>query len=109
MGREFDMTATVHAIYPIGDGDTFDYDYYVDTHIPLVKEHFGPAGMTGITASKGLAGGPDVPPGFFTVATMNFPGMAELQAALGGAGPVLADIANFTTVQPQLLIGEVMG
>ncbi|MDF2235556.1 EthD family reductase [Albimonas sp. CAU 1670] len=102
------MPITVQAIYPITEGATFDYDYYTSTHLPLVQKHFGPKGLSGISASKGLAGGPGVAPGYFAVATMTFPDEAAMQAALGEAGPVLADIANFTTCQPDLLIGEVI-
>jgi hypothetical protein len=59
--------------------------------------------------SKGLAGGPDVPAGFYVVATMVFAAMENLQAALEGAGPVLADIPNFTNSEPKMLIGEIIG
>ena len=34
---------------------------------------------------------------------------ATLGAALGAAGPVLEDLANFTNVTPEMLIGEVIG
>ncbi|PWE33227.1 EthD family reductase [Maritimibacter sp. 55A14] len=102
------MPMTVHAIYPISDGASFDYDYYTATHLPLVERHFGPHGMISITASKGLAGGPDTPPGYFAVATMTFPDQDSMNAALGEAGPVLDDLKNFTSVTPDLLIGSVM-
>lgn len=100
------MSKTVQAVYPITDGATFDYDYYVKTHLPLVEEHFGPHGMSAITASKGIAGGPGVPPPYFAIATMTFPDEASLNGALGAAGPVLADIPNFTSCTPNLLIGD---
>ena len=100
------MSKTVQAVYPITDGTSFDYGYYVETHLPLVEEYFGPHGMVSISATKGLAGGPDVPPPFFAIATMTFPDEASLNAALGAAGPVLADIPNFTNCSPSLLIGE---
>lgn len=102
------MTATVHAIYPIKGGDTFDDDDYVSTHLPLVHKHFDPHGTTSITVSRGLAGGPDTPPGYFAVATMTFPDAASMGAALGAAGPVLGDIPNFATTQPDLLIGAMI-
>ncbi len=34
--------------------------------------------------------------------------LAALDAALGAAGPVIADIGNFTNTRPQMLIGEVI-
>jgi hypothetical protein len=54
-----------------------------------------------------LAGGPDVPAGFHTVATMIFKDQAALDSALAAAGPALEDIPNFFSGQPQMLIGKV--
>ncbi len=56
--------------------------------------------------TKGLAGGPDTPPAFHAVATMVFVDQGAMDAALGAAGPVLADIPNFTNAAPQMLIGQ---
>lgn len=102
------MPVTIQAIYPVGEGLTFDYDYYVATHLPLVQSTMGPAGLSSVTASKGLAGGPGVPPAYYAVATMTFPDEAAMNACLAVAGPVLADIPNFTTCTPNLLIGAVI-
>lgn len=58
---------------------------------------------------KGIAGGPDAPPAQHAIATMVFADMNGLQTASSTAAPKLADIVNFTNVQPQMLIGEVIG
>jgi len=102
------MTVTVHAIYPARDGARFDHDYYSERHMKLVREVLGPKGLIDITASKGLAGGPEAPPPYFAVAEMTFPDEATMQAALGAAEPLMADIPNFTDVEPELLIGARM-
>jgi uncharacterized protein (TIGR02118 family) len=102
------MSVTLQVLYPISNGSTFDFDYYTATHFPLVGEHMGPH-IEAISASKGLAGGPDTPPAFHAVATLTFADMDKMQAALAVAGPVLADIPNFTNSAPQMLIGEVLG
>ena len=101
------MSVSLQVLYPVGDNTQFDYDYYTTTHIPLVGEHMG-AHIDSTSISKGLAGGLDVPAGFHAVATMIFTSMDNLQAALGVAGPVLADIPNFTNSEPKMLIGEVI-
>jgi uncharacterized protein (TIGR02118 family) len=101
------MAVSLQVLYPVGDNTNFDHDYYTGTHLPLVGEHMGEH-IESTSASKGLAGGPDVPAGYHVVATMTFAGMDNLQAALGVAGPVLADIPNFTNTEPQMLIGEVI-
>jgi len=101
------MTVSLQVLYPVSEGTTFDYDYYTKTHLALVGTHMG-AHIESATAIKGLAGGPDTPAGFHAVATILCKDQATMDAMLGGAGPVLADIPNFTNVQPQMLIGEVI-
>ena len=101
------MAVSLQVIYPISEGKTFDYSYYTGTHFGLVDEHMGPH-IDSMLVTKGLAGGPDVPPGIFAVASLVFKDHDALNAAMAAAPPVLADIANFTNVQPQMLIGEVI-
>ena len=102
------MPVSLQVLYPVDGGTQFDHDYYTATHIPLVGENMGEH-IESTSISKGLAGGPNVPPGFHVVATMTFASMDNLHAALGAAGPVLADIPNFTNTEPKMLIGEVIG
>lgn len=101
------MAVSLQVLYPISDGTTFDFDYYTSTHFDLVGEHMG-AHLESMLVTKGLAGGPDVPPAFHAVASLVFKDQDALNAAMGAAGPVLADIPKFTNVQPQMLIGEVL-
>jgi len=102
------MASSLQVIYPIGENTHFDYDYYLARHMPLVGEHMGEH-IQDTLITKGLAAGPDTPPGSYAVATMTFADGDALNAALGAAGPVLADIPKFTNTQPQMLIGEVIG
>lgn len=99
------MAITLQVLYPISDGTTFDDSYYAGTHMDLVAQHMGQH-ISDTVVTKGLAGGPDTPPAFHAVATMIFADMAALDAAMATAGPVLADIPNFTNAAPQMLIGQ---
>ena len=101
------MALSLQVIYPITDDTHFDYDYYLGTHMPMVGEHMG-AHIASVLVTKGLASGPDAPPEVYAVATMTFADQSALDAALGAAGPVIADIGNFTNTRPQMLIGEVI-
>jgi uncharacterized protein (TIGR02118 family) len=101
------MTLSLQVIYPITDDTTFDYDYYLGTHMPMVSEHMG-AHIDKVLVTKGLASGPDAAPESYAVASMTFVDQTALDAALAAAGPVIADIANFTNTKPQMLIGEVI-
>jgi len=101
------MAVSLQVIYPISDGTTFDFDYYTSTHFGLVDKHMGEH-IDSMLVTKGLAGGPNVPPEFFVVASMVFKDQDALNAAMKNAAPLLADIPNFTNTKPQTLIGEVL-
>lgn len=101
------MAVSLQVIYPVSDGSTFDHAYYADTHMPLVQEHMGPH-IDRVLVTKGLAGGTDQPAGFHAVATIVFADREAMGAAMKVSGPVMADMANFTNIQPQVLIGEVI-
>ncbi|MEP4196560.1 MAG: EthD family reductase [Aliishimia sp.] len=102
------MALSLQVIYPISDDTHFDMDYYLGTHMGLVDTHMG-AHIGSTLVTKGLAGGPDAPPGIYAIASMMFTDQAAMDAALGASAPVMGDIPNFTDVQPQILIGEVVG
>lgn len=84
--------------YPVQDGAKFDADYYVATHIPLVREKWSRHGLTTATALI-----PDQPePPYAAVAVLEFADGAALDAALGSAeaGEVFGDVPNFTDIAP---------
>lgn len=101
------MSVSLQVIYPIAEGTRFDYEYYLSTHMPLVAEHMGPH-IERTLVTKGVSGGPDTPPAYYAVATMVFADKAAMGAALRASGPVMKDVVNFTDVQPQVLIGDVI-
>lgn len=84
--------------YPLHDGATFDADYYRDTHIPLVEESWGPCGLTG--AEILWPADADQPAAAMVV--LRFGDSAGIDAAMTSPGTpaVMADIANFTNIQP---------
>lgn len=102
------MPVTLQVMYPITDDTNFDYDYYLSTHMGLVGTHMGDQ-LQSTLVTKGLAGGPDTPPGLYAIATMVFADQDAMNTAMAKSGPVLADIPNFTNSQPQMLIGQVVG
>lgn len=102
------MALSLQVLYPVTADTTFDHDYYMTSHVALIGQHMGPhVASTQIT--KGLAGGPDTPAGYYAIATITFADQAAMDAAMANAGPVLADVPNYYNAQPQMLIGEVMG
>ncbi|MCP4380813.1 MAG: EthD family reductase [Hyphomicrobiales bacterium] len=102
------MAVSLQVLYPTDNGTTFDHDYYTSKHAAIVGQHMGPHFDT-VSISKGLAGGPDIPAGYHVITTLTFADQAALDAALAAAGPVMEDVPNFYSGQPQVLIGEVVG
>ncbi|APG48377.1 EthD family reductase [Phaeobacter porticola] len=102
------MSVSLQVIYPASAEAIFDYDYYENTHLPLVEEHWGEL-METVEASRGIAGGPDVPAPYLLIATITFADMDTLDMAMGEkGGPIIDDVINFTNVQPQILVGQVL-
>jgi uncharacterized protein (TIGR02118 family) len=93
----------VTILYPRTDDLTFDMDYYVGTHMPLFAEVLGDAcqgwGAASIAAGKYAAMG---------WATVSSKQAFDAAMAEGGAR-VMADVPNYTNVQPELLVGEATG
>jgi len=84
-----------------GDANTrFDREYYVNTHLPLVRDAWGSLGLESIDGFFPAADGA----GLIAIAVVQFRDDAAVQAALASSRTpeVLADVAKFTDVTPTL-------
>ena len=90
----------VSVLYPAADDSTFDHDYYKNTHVPLAASTWG----VGAEIDKGV-NGPYVAAVHFFFETLD-----QMQAAMGlpGTADVMADVANYTNIQPVMQISEVV-
>ena len=103
------MAVSLQVICPVGEETAFHYDYHATTIMKLVGEHMGQY-LASAVVTKGLVGGgPGAPTPFHAVATMTFASHLDLGAAMAAAGPMIADLPNFTNSQAQMLVGEVIG
>lgn len=100
------MSVSVQVLYPVTEGTHFDIDYYYTKHTEVLHKHMGPH-MERTLVTQGLADGAGGPPQFYAIATLVFADEAARGAGLAAAGPVLADLPNFTNVQPMMLMGGV--
>ena len=100
----------VTVLYPNTPGAKFDYDYYLNKHMKLVEEKFGPMGLVKTEVDKGLGGrGPGVPPPYVNLGHMVFNSIEDFQKAEAAHGKDLgADIANFTNIEPQFQVSEIV-
>lgn len=99
----------VSVFYPNTPGARFDFDYYANTHLPLVRDKLGSA-CQGVAADKGIAGGaPGAAPAYIAIAHLYFESVDAFNAAFGPvANDILGDIPNYTDLTPDLQISEVL-
>ena len=98
----------VSVLYPNKDGAKFDMDYYCRTHMPMVQNTLG-AVCKRIAVEQGLAGGaPGAPPTYAAMGHLYFESLGEFQAAFPQHAPkFMADLANFTNIEPVIQISDV--
>ena len=91
----------VSVLYPKSEGSTFDMDYYRNKHVALVNRVIGPERFEVDNAVDGP---------FMAVGHLYFASQEALQAGMGSpdAGEALADVPNYTNVEPQIQISEIL-
>ena len=99
----------VSVLYPNTEGARFDHAYYRDKHLPMVKSRLGDACLY-YSIEKGLAGvAPGQPAAYLASCQIAFDSVESFQSAFGPhAGEIMADIPNYTNVQPVIQINEVV-
>ena len=99
----------VMVLYPQAEGARFDHDYYEGRHMPFLREKLEPLGMIRAEVDRGLPSGPDQPASFVAVAHLIFETPEQFQKALESVGDeIMADIPNYTDIQFQLQVSEMV-
>ena len=89
--------ATVAVIYP--SGHSFDLDYYLATHMPLVSKTWSPVGLKSWEIVQYSEGNP-----FQIQALLRWDSLESWDKA--PKDEILGDIPNFTPIQPLILKGD---
>ncbi len=99
----------VSVMYPNIPGARFNHDYYRDKHMTLVQERMGDA-CKYYTVDKGISGGaPGSAPTYIAMCHIFSESLESFQGAFGPhAADIMADIPNYTDLQPVMQISEVM-
>ncbi len=102
---------TITVLYPRHEDGHFDYDYYEREHLRLVAQRWGGAGLEGAEALRGIAGADGGEAPFYALAIIRFGSLEAFNSAMTSASgaEILADIRNFTNVQPMVQINEPIG
>ena len=99
---------TVNVIYPNKDGAKFDMNYYLTSHIPMVKRVLGSA-LKGVVVEQGLGGAaPGTPAAFSVLCHLRFDSVEAFQTAFGPvASQIQNDVANYSSEAPTIQLSEV--
>ena len=100
---------TVAVMYPAAGGATFDHDYYMATHIPLVRRLWEPMGLQEVRVLRGAPAPDGTDPAYTTIALLTFTDPGAFTAAAGRHGAeIFKDIPNFTSGKPVMQFNEVV-
>ena len=104
------MPTTVTVLYENVADATFDLDYYMATHMPLVDERFKPYGLKGWRVLKAVGTPTGDSPAYNIIATLEFDAADQFRAAVAAeGGPVFGDVPNFSNKSPVVVIGDLVG
>jgi uncharacterized protein (TIGR02118 family) len=98
----------VSVLYPNEEGKKFDMDYYLKSHIPMVQGKLG-AALKGGAVEQGLSGAePGSSATYVAMGHLLFDSVEAFQNAFGPhAETIMADVPNYTDIQPVFQISEV--
>jgi len=99
----------VSIFYPSGEGKYFDMEYYANQHVSMVAGLLGDS-VIGATVERGLAGGaPGERSPFEAMGNLYFESMESFQNSFGpNADEIMTDVPNYTNIEPQVMISEVI-
>lgn len=99
----------VSVSYPKENGARFDMGYYMGSHVALVKKKFGHHGLVRIEVDEPLDGTAGGPPTIVVIMHLYFETLEGFQQAMKDHGAeVVGDVPNYTDLQPQLHVSEVV-
>jgi uncharacterized protein (TIGR02118 family) len=98
----------VNVLYPNTDGAKFDMNYYLTSHIPMVKRVLAGA-LKGCVVEQGLGGAaPGTKADFSVLCHLRFDSVEAFQTAFGPvAAQIQNDVANYSSVAPIIQLSDV--
>ncbi len=99
---------TVNVLYPNKEGAKFDMNYYLTSHIPMVKRVLGNA-LKGCVVEQGLGGAaPGTKADFSVLCHLRFDSVESFQAAFGPhAADIQNDVSNYSSEAPIIQLSDV--
>lgn len=99
----------VSILYPYSATARFDFDYYLQQHMPLASKLLAPA-LLDMRVEKGISGSePGSTPHFTALCQLQFESVESFLAAfMPIAAQLQGDIANYTDITPQIQYSEIL-
>jgi uncharacterized protein (TIGR02118 family) len=98
----------VSVLFPSQSGARFDAPYYFSKHLPMIVRHLG-AALKGFSIEQGISGAaPGSRAPFAMMAHFQFESQEAFQSAFWPhADAIMADVANYTTIEPSVQVSEI--
>jgi len=100
----------VTVLYPNKPEGKFDHNYYANQHMKMVNERLGPMGLVKSEIDKGVGGvlGGSPPP-YVALGYLVFNSIEDFQKAFAAhGGEILSDLPNYTDIESQIQISEIV-
>ena len=100
----------VSVYYPNESGKKFDHDYYANKHFAMVHRLLDSGGLVRTEVEKGISDtDPSAAPRYVAVGALYFEAVEQVHGAFMTHGKeIMGDVPNYTDIQPQFLISEVV-
>ena len=101
----------ISILYPHKDGARFDFDYYVQTHMPLsIKLLSAHPGFKSVSVERGMTGAtPGSPLAFVAMCHFEFGSAEDFMAAfMPHAALLQGDMPRYTDIEPIIQINEIL-
>jgi len=105
-----DEMINISSIYPRKEGYSFDFDYYLNKHMPLSIELLSKAkGFQGVSVERGIdIEEPKIKSSYVAMCHYYFDTLEEFMAAfLPHTEKLQSDISNYTNIEPVIQINYV--
>jgi uncharacterized protein (TIGR02118 family) len=100
----------ITVLYANGKGKTFDHAYYASKHVPMVAGKMKPFGLIKAEIDKGVGSmAPGSPAPFAAIGHLYFDRVEQFQSGMAKHGQeIMADIPNYTNIEPSIQISQLV-
>ena len=99
----------VTGLYRDTSNSEFDFDYYMNTHMPLVKKRLVEFGMGDFEVERGIEAANGEAAQYVCIVHIEFPTIDDFKRGFEKHGEELgADVPNYTNIAPEMQISEIV-